>query len=231
MDAVTRAAAVMEYVESRRDFAVDLLRRMTECESPSTDPDAQVEIRELICAELERLGMRCRRLRGRTSGGMLFAAPARRERGRPAQLILGHYDTVWPIGTLENMPFKVEGERISGPGVYDMRGGIVQSILALESLARLDRDEEAACWFLKAAEAGHVPAQLELARLMTAKAAWAHDHEVDAAEDARGALDLVRDNLYDVAILDFALPDMKMFTSHSRRCSIAVLPSGTTSLG
>jgi glutamate carboxypeptidase len=84
--------------------------------------------------------MRCRRLRGRTSGGMLFAAPARRGRDRPAQLILGHYDTVWPIGTLESMPFKVEGERISGPGVYDMRGGIVQAILALESLARLDRD-------------------------------------------------------------------------------------------
>jgi glutamate carboxypeptidase len=50
--------------------------------------------------------------------------------------MLGHYDTVWPLGTLEKMPFKVDGELISGPGVYDMKGGIVQAILALETLAR-----------------------------------------------------------------------------------------------
>jgi len=140
MDAVTRATQVMGYIESRRDFAVGLLRRMTESESPSTEPAAQVEIRELIAAELEKLGMRCRRLRGRSSGGMLFAIPAGRVRGRPGQLILGHYDTVWPLGTLETMPFKLEGERISGPGVYDMKGGIVQAILALESLARFESD-------------------------------------------------------------------------------------------
>ncbi len=138
MDAVTRATAVMEFAESRRDFAVGLLRRMVESESPSTEPSAQIEIRELICAEFERLDMRCRRLRGQSSGGMLFVSPNTRRRGSPTQLMLGHYDTVWPLGTLETMPFKIEGERISGPGVYDMKGGIVQAILALEALARFE---------------------------------------------------------------------------------------------
>ena len=67
---------------------------------------------------------------------MLYAAPRTRARGRPGQLILGHYDTVWPLGTLEKMPFEIDGEVIKGPGVYDMKGGIVQAIIALEALGR-----------------------------------------------------------------------------------------------
>ncbi|GGO93132.1 M20/M25/M40 family metallo-hydrolase [Wenjunlia tyrosinilytica] len=57
-------------------------------------------------------------------------APA--ARGVPGVLLLGHADTVWPLGTLEGWPFTTEGERVSGPGVFDMKSGLV---LALEALA------------------------------------------------------------------------------------------------
>lgn len=54
----------------------------------------------------------------------------------PPALLLAHYDTVWPVGTLAGMPFRVDGERIVGPGVFDMKASIVQAELALGSIAR-----------------------------------------------------------------------------------------------
>ncbi|MDT8320471.1 MAG: M20 family metallopeptidase, partial [Xanthomonadales bacterium] len=83
---------------------------------------------------LEALGFRVRRLPGHRSGGMLYARPATRRRGAPAQLLLGHYDTVWPLGSLTDMPFDHEGDIARGPGVYDMKGGLAQALLALDAL-------------------------------------------------------------------------------------------------
>src|SRR3954454_13189656 len=58
--------------------------------------------------------------------------------GRPRVVLLGHFDTVWPMGTLARWPFEVDGDRISGPGVFDMKAGIVQLFAALSSLDNLD---------------------------------------------------------------------------------------------
>jgi hypothetical protein len=77
-----------------------------------------------------------RRLRGRTSSGQVWARPATRVRGRPLQLLLGHLDTVWPVGTLAEMPFEVDGDTVRGPGVFDMKGGLVMLLLALGALRR-----------------------------------------------------------------------------------------------
>ncbi|RAJ65384.1 glutamate carboxypeptidase [Streptomyces sp. Amel2xB2] len=52
-------------------------------------------------------------------------------------LLLAHYDTVWPTGTLEEWPFRREGDRISGPGVFDMKAGLVQAVWALRALDAL----------------------------------------------------------------------------------------------
>lgn len=54
------------------------------------------------------------------------------------QLLIGHYDTVWPVGTISKRPFSVDGNVIRGPGVFDMKGGLVQIILALRTLRDLD---------------------------------------------------------------------------------------------
>ena len=118
----------------QRDALVGLLARLTAMESPSNVPEAQREVREIIAAELERLDFRVRRIPGRSSGGMLYARPAARRRGAPGQLLLGHYDTVWPLGTLTEMPFEADGDTVRGPGVYDMKGGVAQALLALGSL-------------------------------------------------------------------------------------------------
>lgn len=107
-------------------------------ESPSHDPAAQEPVFARLAAELETAGFRCRRLPGRTTGGQLWAVPRERRRDRPAQLVLGHCDTVWPAGTLERMPVEVRDGRLAGPGVFDMKGGLVQGIFALRALRELD---------------------------------------------------------------------------------------------
>jgi glutamate carboxypeptidase len=124
----------MEHLRGRRDEMLEVLRAFTLAESPSDEPETQVGIRELIAGRLESLGYRVRRVPGRGTGGMLFAAPVIRDRSKPCQLLLGHYDTVWPSGTLATMPFAVEGDTVRGPGVYDMKAGIVQATLALGAL-------------------------------------------------------------------------------------------------
>lgn len=59
--------------------------------------------------------------------------------GRPTKVVLiGHLDTVWPIGTLDRWPFSVDGDAATGPGCFDMKGGVVQGLNALASLDRLD---------------------------------------------------------------------------------------------
>jgi glutamate carboxypeptidase len=131
------ARQVLEHVRQRRDEMVQLLQSMAEAESPSDVPDAQGEIREIIASELDRLGYRVQRVPGRNSGGMLHARPAGLHGGEPAQLLLGHYDTVWPLGTLREMPFEQDGDVVRGPGVYDMKGGVAQALLAIGALRNL----------------------------------------------------------------------------------------------
>lgn len=129
-----RPADILQYLQGQGQEYLRLLQDLTLAESPSDDASSQLHIRELLANELERLGFRVWRLPGRSSGGMLYARPGRRRRKAPAQLMLGHYDTVWPLGTLAEMPFLREGDVVHGPGVYDMKGGLVQALLALQAL-------------------------------------------------------------------------------------------------
>jgi glutamate carboxypeptidase len=58
--------------------------------------------------------------------------------GRPRVAVIGHFDTVWPPGTLERWPFAIEAGRATGPGVYDMKGGVVQALHAVAALQERD---------------------------------------------------------------------------------------------
>jgi len=133
---------ILGYLQDRSGDMLNLLQRMTVAESPSTEPAAQAEIREIIAEELRRLGYHVHRIPGHGSGGMLHARPADRPRDGPSQLLLGHYDTVWPTGTLEEMPFEADGDTVRGPGVYDMKGGVAQALLALQTLQHFGIEPE-----------------------------------------------------------------------------------------
>ncbi|MCZ6478643.1 MAG: M20/M25/M40 family metallo-hydrolase, partial [Gemmatimonadetes bacterium] len=132
-----RARRLVDWVHERRQELVEYLRQLALVESPSTDHAAQAGVQRLLRDGLESAGLRVRRLRGRDSAGHLFARTREGAGGRPFQLLLGHTDTVWPLGTVDEMPVEVTGEVIRGPGVYDMKGGLAQIVFALRALRDL----------------------------------------------------------------------------------------------
>ena len=127
-------AAVLEYLLAERDSMSSLLQELVLIETPSTDATSQQPIRRRLRYEFEQMGYRVRLIPGRNSGGQIFAAPPRRTRNGPAQLMLGHCDTVWPIGTLHTMPLVCQDDILRGPGVYDMKAGLVEMIYALKTI-------------------------------------------------------------------------------------------------
>jgi glutamate carboxypeptidase len=127
----------LTYLREQQEPMADLLRRLALVESPSTDPAAQQPVFDLLADQLAALDYRVDRLPGRLTGGVLVARPADRRRGVPAQMLLGHADTVWPHGTLATMPVTREGDRLAGPGVFDMKGGLVLMLYALQALQAL----------------------------------------------------------------------------------------------
>ena len=125
---------LLAHLRERSAEFTAFLEELTLAESPSSIPESQDKPRATISNRLRKMGFRTFPLTGRQHGGSLFARPNDRVRGMPGQLLVGHFDTVWPLGTLQEMPFEVDGNIVRGPGVYDMKGGITQIIFALETL-------------------------------------------------------------------------------------------------
>ncbi len=134
----TNADQIAEYMANANPEMIDLLRRLVMAESPSDVPDSQVNCLSILLEELQSLDYQVELIRGRETGGHLLGRPKKTAADGPRQLLLGHCDTVWPIGTLKRMPFDVEGNIARGPGVYDMKGGLVQMLFALRALKALD---------------------------------------------------------------------------------------------
>lgn len=125
---------LLRYLTDRLPAMTDLLARLVSLESPSLAPETQGPIFDLLAEQLAAAGYVSRRYAGRRSGGVLLARPARRRRGAPLQVLVGHTDTVWPLGTLARMPLRVDEKRLAGPGAFDMKGGLVQAVFALQAL-------------------------------------------------------------------------------------------------
>jgi glutamate carboxypeptidase len=140
-----RANCILSYVRSQRQAMVELLERLALCESPSDDRVAAGSVLAMLSSELKESGLWVRAYRGRVSGGMLYARAPRRRKNFPWQMLVGHCDTVWPIGTVRTLPVRVEGEALLGPGVLDMKGGLVQMIFALRALGELGLRPAADC--------------------------------------------------------------------------------------
>ena len=127
------AQDILDYLREQEQALVGFLERLALAGSPSAEPASQDE----VLGALSGLGYRAWRVPGRRCGGHLYARPEWRGRRTPAQLLLGHCDTVWPLGTLAEMPVEVKDGVITGPGVYDMKGGLAQIVVALRALRDL----------------------------------------------------------------------------------------------
>jgi glutamate carboxypeptidase len=114
------------------------LRPWVECESPTFDAAAVNRMMDLAGRELALLGARVERIPGRMGFGDCVRArfPHPAGEATPGVLVLAHLDTVHPIGTLANMPWRREGALVRGPGVFDMKGGTYLAVEALRQLGR-----------------------------------------------------------------------------------------------
>ncbi len=108
------------------------LQTLVELESPSSDLTAVRAVQDVVQGWMMALGAVGEQLPGDVR--RFRFGEAVKPDARPV-LILMHADTVWPHGTLSAMPFKVEGDRVYGPGTYDMKGGIVMALHALNLLS------------------------------------------------------------------------------------------------
>ena len=128
---------VRNFINGQKDALVSLVQQLVEAESPSAHPECHDSVRRLLAGALMDVGYIVREPGVVRGVRHLFARPAKRRRDRGGQLLVGHFDTVWPIGTIEERPFTVDGNKMRGPGVFDMKGGLAQIVLALRTIREL----------------------------------------------------------------------------------------------
>jgi glutamate carboxypeptidase len=109
------------------------IRQMVEVESPSDDKTAVDRLGELLATKFADCGGQTKFHRVSDRGNHLQVDFAGAD-GRPPVMLLGHFDTVWPIGTLAKMPCRVRDGRLCGPGTYDMKSGIALMLHALHGV-------------------------------------------------------------------------------------------------
>jgi len=165
---------ILNHIAGRHEETVDFIRQMVCCESPSCAPpalaamaDLAVELtRDIATAKTVNCGP------GGAKAVMLeFNLPGPKRKSGPGILGLGHIDTVWPVGTLKTMPFRREGGRLWGPGIFDMKGGIAFFVQAMRALRDLDMavKRPVRMWLVPDEETGS-----EASRALTERYAKAH---------------------------------------------------------
>jgi len=117
---------------------VETLRELTLLESPSLEKEPMDRCCEFLAEKWLRHGTIAQILRQKHRGDHLRVVWKPSEGQAKTQLlVLGHYDTVYPTGTLTKMPFRISGGKAYGPGTFDMKAGIVQALFALEAIREL----------------------------------------------------------------------------------------------
>lgn len=123
----------LHYFQSRQEALVQTIRSFVEIESPSDNKQAADRMGAFLAGAFEAVGGRATLHRAEEFGDNLQIDFAGDTKSQPV-LLLGHFDTVYPLGTLANMPCRTEKNRLHGPGVLDMKSGIALMLYAIEAL-------------------------------------------------------------------------------------------------
>ena len=162
------------------------LRPWVECESPTFDAAAVNRMMDMASRDLAQMGAAIERIPGRMGFGDCVRASFPHPRaGEPGVLVLGHMDTVHPIGTLKSLPWRREGERAYGPGIYDMKGGnyLVLEALRLLAKAGVETPLPVTVLFTSDEEVGS-PSTRDLIEAKAAKARYVLVPEPGGADDS-----------------------------------------------
>jgi glutamate carboxypeptidase len=129
--------ALLTLAETRHERMRSTLRDLVRQESPSEDRAAVNAAVDLVEHLGTDLGCRVLRHKQKTFGDILELRFGPTRSSRKPLLLLGHLDTVWPLGTLKDMPWREENGRYWGPGVFDMKAGVVMALAAIGILKEL----------------------------------------------------------------------------------------------
>jgi glutamate carboxypeptidase len=136
--------SIIDHLVKQQDSMIAMLRDLVEMESPSQDALAVHRLAKYMADRFARIGADAEFLQPK-AGDHLRASWGS---GTEQVLVLCHLDTVWPVGELAKRPFRIEDGRAYGPGVYDMKGGIVQAFFALKALIDLNLRPDSRIVFL-----------------------------------------------------------------------------------
>lgn len=128
------------YFKSRQGEMIQLLKELVNRESPTQDKKAVDICSHFLVEEFKKLGCQVNRWPQKEIGDfylLKYFGQLKNKKQKPL-LILTHIDTVWPVGKINQMPFYISGERIYGPGVLDMKAGLVMAFEAIKALFDLN---------------------------------------------------------------------------------------------
>jgi glutamate carboxypeptidase len=134
------SARRLRYFEERKQQITETVRQLVEVESPSDNKQAVDGLGELLAGRFEALGGHAKFHRTPNFGDHLQVDFPGKNSGKPI-LLLGHLDTVYPLGTLANIPCRVSGQKLFGPGSFDMKSGIAIILHAIEALRIWHEDQ------------------------------------------------------------------------------------------
>ena len=121
----------LRFCEAERPWLLETIEALVRLESPSTDKAAVDRCGAELARRLTAAGGRVERVPQVERGDHVRAVfPG----GTTQVLVLGHYDTVWPVGQIERMPLVERDGRLHGPGIFDMKSGIAVAILAARAM-------------------------------------------------------------------------------------------------
>jgi len=129
--------AILKTVEAERTWMRNHLRELVEQESPSEDRQSVNAAVAFVENLAVGLGFRAKRHPGKAFGDILELSLTPSPSKQKPVLLLGHLDTVWSLGTLKTMPWREEKGRYWGPGVLDMKAGVIMALAAVRALQTL----------------------------------------------------------------------------------------------
>jgi glutamate carboxypeptidase len=129
-----------QYFKSRQGEMIALLKELVRLESPTSDKKAVDSCSAYLASKFQSVGAKVTRYVQKTVGDFhIFEYPAKETRSQEGRiLVLTHSDTVWPVGRLAKMPFYIQGQKLFGPGVLDMKAGLVLAFSALRALREMN---------------------------------------------------------------------------------------------
>jgi glutamate carboxypeptidase len=141
---------ILDSARARHDHTMGTLKRLVELESPSSDKDAVDRLIDYLEEQVQVRGGKSERLPQETFGDLLVSRFGSGD-SRPL-LVMTHVDTVWPVGTIDRLPWRIESGKAYGPGIFDMKASVAMMFTALDIISDLNLAHRPVVWVINTDE-------------------------------------------------------------------------------